>query len=68
MEAKEELPEYMKPVYAAMLKFGNELADKVFKNNGLDVLPYIKKEVITVKVYPHLFSYIYRASVEGSLK
>lgn len=58
MEAKEELPEYMKPVYAAMLKFGNELADKVFKNNGLDVLPYIKKEVITVKVYPHLFSYI----------
>ncbi|ONI18547.1 hypothetical protein PRUPE_3G222300 [Prunus persica] len=48
MEAKEELPEYMKPVYAAMLKFGNELADKVFKNNGLDVLPYIKKEWVSL--------------------
>ncbi|XP_008230161.2 PREDICTED: probable terpene synthase 9 [Prunus mume] len=48
MEAKEELPEYMKPVYAAMLKFGNELADNVFKNNGLDVLPYIKKEWVNL--------------------
>ncbi|CAL2249511.1 unnamed protein product [Prunus armeniaca] len=48
MEAKEELPEYMKPVYAAMLKFGNELADNVFKNNGLDVLPFIKKEWVNL--------------------
>lgn len=63
MEAKEELPEYMKPVYAAMLKFGNELADNVFKNNGLDVLPYIKKEVITVKcISTSLLIYIYSFS------
>ncbi|CAB4304745.1 unnamed protein product [Prunus armeniaca] len=48
MEAKEELPEYMKPVYAAMLKFGNELSNNVFKNNGLDVLPYIKKEWVNL--------------------
>ncbi|KAI5340388.1 hypothetical protein L3X38_019662 [Prunus dulcis] len=48
MEAKEVLPEYMRPVYAAMLKFGNELADNDFKNNGLDVLPYIKKEWVNL--------------------
>ncbi|KAK9924601.1 hypothetical protein M0R45_032964 [Rubus argutus] len=41
MEAKEDLPEYMKPIYSAMVKFGNELAEK---NYGLNTLPYIKKE------------------------
>lgn len=46
MEAKEELPEYMKPIYIAMLEFGNDLADNIFKNTGLNTLPYIKNEVI----------------------
>lgn len=46
MEATEELPEYMKPIYVAMLEFGNELADNIFTNNGLNTLPYIKNEVI----------------------
>ncbi|KAM5580743.1 hypothetical protein ABKV19_010126 [Rosa sericea] len=41
LKANEDLPEYMKPIYSAMLKFGNELADK---NYGLNTLPHIKKE------------------------
>lgn len=49
MEAKEDLPEYMKPIYSAMVKFGNELAEK---NDGLNTLPYIKKEVLeSLKIY-----------------
>ena len=42
LEACENLPEYMKPIYSAMLTFGNELADK---HPGLNTLPFIKKEV-----------------------
>ncbi|CAN6708169.1 unnamed protein product [Malus baccata var. baccata] len=48
MEDKEELPEYMKPIYTALLNFGNEVTDNVFKNNGLSVLPYIKKEWVNL--------------------
>lgn len=48
MEAKEELPEYMKPIYNAMLELGSELADSALKNNGLNTLPYIKNEVINL--------------------
>ncbi|KAL6136840.1 hypothetical protein ACLB2K_062135 [Fragaria x ananassa] len=48
MEAKEELPEYMKPIYIAMLEFGNDLADNIFKNTGLNTLPYIKNEWINL--------------------
>ncbi|RXH68071.1 hypothetical protein DVH24_028218 [Malus domestica] len=48
MEDTEELPEYMKPIYTALLNFGNEVNDNVFKNNGLSVLPYIKKEWVNL--------------------
>ncbi|KAM5580744.1 putative terpene synthase 9 [Rosa sericea] len=48
MEAKEELPEYMKPIYIAMLEFGNELADNIFTNNGLNTFPYIKNEWVNL--------------------
>ncbi|KAB2610590.1 terpene synthase 9 [Pyrus ussuriensis x Pyrus communis] len=48
MEAKEELPEYMQPIYTAMLDFGNEVNDNVFKINDLSVLPYIKKEWVNL--------------------
>lgn len=48
MEAKEELPEYMKPIYNAMLELGSEVADSALKNNGLNTLPYIKNEVINL--------------------
>lgn len=41
----EELPEYMKLCYFAMLNFGNELAYDVLKEEGLDVLSNIKDEV-----------------------
>ncbi|CAK9185517.1 unnamed protein product [Ilex paraguariensis] len=45
LEAMEDLPEYMKLCYLAMFNFGNEIASDVLKDHGLDVLPYIKKEV-----------------------
>nr|AVR48793.1 linalool synthase [Rosa chinensis] len=48
MEAKEELPEYMKPIYIAMPEFGNELADNIFTNNGLNTLHYIQNEWVNL--------------------
>ncbi|KAL6136842.1 hypothetical protein ACLB2K_062137 [Fragaria x ananassa] len=48
MEAKEELPKYMKPIYIAMLEFGNDFADNIFKNTGLNTLPCIKNEWINL--------------------
>ncbi|KAK9924603.1 hypothetical protein M0R45_032965 [Rubus argutus] len=48
MEAKEELPEYMKPIYNAMLELGSEVADSALKNNGLNTLPYIKNEWVNL--------------------
>ncbi|CAK9159816.1 unnamed protein product [Ilex paraguariensis] len=44
IEAMEDLPEYMKLCYLAMFNFGNKVADDVLKDNGLNVLPYIKEE------------------------
>ena len=41
----EELPEYMKICYFAMFNFANELAYDVLKKEGLNILPYLKKEV-----------------------
>ncbi|KAB2610589.1 terpene synthase 9 [Pyrus ussuriensis x Pyrus communis] len=43
MEAMEKLPEYMKPIYTAMLNFGNEVTDNVFKNNGLRYTPTLEE-------------------------
>ncbi|XP_062014491.1 probable terpene synthase 9 [Rosa rugosa] len=48
MEAKEKLPEYMKPIYIALLEFGNELSDNAFKNSGLNPLPCIKNEWVNL--------------------
>ncbi|CAK9161365.1 unnamed protein product [Ilex paraguariensis] len=44
IEAMEDLPEYMKLCYLAMFNSGNKVADDVLKDNGLNVLPYIKEE------------------------
>ncbi|KAM1373239.1 hypothetical protein ACFX2I_023964 [Malus domestica] len=72
MEAREKLPEYMKPIYTAMLNFGNEVTHNVFKNNGLSVLPYIKKEWVNLcksyLVEARWFYYKYTPTLEEYLK
>lgn len=40
-----DLPLYMKVCYLAMFNFANELVYDVLKDQGLDILPYIKEEV-----------------------
>ncbi|KAG2712282.1 hypothetical protein I3760_04G117800 [Carya illinoinensis] len=43
MKAMENLPEYMKICYVAMLNFANEVVFDVLKSHGLDIFPYIKE-------------------------
>jgi (-)-alpha-terpineol synthase len=46
MEAMEnQLPEYMKICYVAMLNFANEVVFDVLKDHGLNTFPYIKEAV-----------------------
>ena len=41
----ENLPEYMKICYVAILNFLNEMVSDVSKHQDLNILPYIKEEV-----------------------
>ncbi|XP_059452262.1 probable terpene synthase 9 [Corylus avellana] len=43
MEAMEDLPEYMRICYLAMLNFANEVVFDVLKDHGLNSFPYIKE-------------------------
>ena len=45
MKAMEDLPEYMKVCYVALLNFANEMVCGVIKDHGFNTLPYIKAEV-----------------------
>lgn len=45
MKAMEDLPEYMKVCYVALLNFANEMFCGVIKDHGFNTLPYIKGEV-----------------------
>jgi len=45
MEAMENLPEYMKICYVAMLNFANEVVFDLLKDHGLNTFPYIKEAV-----------------------
>ncbi|XP_075668632.1 putative terpene synthase 9 isoform X1 [Castanea sativa] len=44
MKAMEDLPEYMKVCYVALLNFANEMVCGVIKDHGFNTLPYIKAE------------------------
>ncbi|KAM4103732.1 hypothetical protein ACJW30_06G100300 [Castanea mollissima] len=44
MKAMEDLPEYMKVCYVALLNFANEMVCSVIKDHGFNTLPYIKAE------------------------
>ncbi|XP_059452169.1 probable terpene synthase 9 isoform X2 [Corylus avellana] len=43
MEAMEDLPEYMRICYLAMLNFANEVVFDVLKDHGFNIFPYIKE-------------------------
>lgn len=45
MKAMENLPEYMKICYVAMLNYANEVVFDAFQIHGLDIFPYIKEAV-----------------------
>ncbi|KAM3745095.1 hypothetical protein ACB098_06G100300 [Castanea mollissima] len=45
MKAMEDLPEYMKICYVAILNFANEMAGDVIKDHGLNTLTYLIEEV-----------------------
>ena len=45
LKAMENLPEYMKVCYVALLDFANETVCGVIKDHGLNTLPYVKAEV-----------------------
>lgn len=45
MKAMEDLPEYMKVCYVALLNFANEMFCGVIKDHGFNTLAYIKGEV-----------------------
>ncbi|MED6195317.1 hypothetical protein PIB30_036788 [Stylosanthes scabra] len=41
--ANDDLPDYMKLCFLALYNFVNELANEIFKDNGYNVTPYLKK-------------------------
>ncbi|OMO78213.1 hypothetical protein CCACVL1_14575, partial [Corchorus capsularis] len=42
----EELPEYMKVCYSALYDHISEMAQDALKDNGMDILPYVKKHLM----------------------
>ncbi|KAJ4981402.1 hypothetical protein NE237_032239 [Protea cynaroides] len=44
LKAVEELPNYMKSCYLALLNFGNGVVFDAQTDHGLNILPYVKKE------------------------
>ncbi|XP_075673462.1 putative terpene synthase 9 [Castanea sativa] len=48
MKAMEDLPEYMKICYVAILNFANEMAGDVIKDHGLNTLTYLIEEWATL--------------------
>lgn len=55
LEAMEQLPDYMKLYYLALFNTVNEWAYEIFKDHGVDILPYSKKMV----PHPRLFSVVW---------
>ena len=43
----DDLPEYMKICYVALLNFANKLVYDALKNHGLIISPYIQQEVVS---------------------
>jgi (-)-alpha-terpineol synthase len=50
MKAMEDLPQYMKICYVAMLNYVNEVVFDVLKDQDLDTFPYIKEAVRKLKL------------------
>jgi (-)-alpha-terpineol synthase len=50
MKAMEDLPQYMKICYVAMLNYVNEVVFDVLKDQDLDTFPYTKEAVRKLKL------------------
>ncbi|OMO52803.1 hypothetical protein COLO4_36963 [Corchorus olitorius] len=53
LKAMEELPEYMKVCYSALYDHISEMAQDALKDNGMDILPYVKKHV---EIFDHIYN------------
>ena len=55
----EQLPDYMKICYLSLFNTTNEMAYHILKQQGINVLPYLTKQVSKITIFSQFPSFIF---------